>query len=500
MGRRGRRAWRALASAFACSLGLGLGAFAPSAHARELDLVGSWYVLVHYKDENATNADQERWDDRVWVFERKARRLRWVEYPIVVFEDEGGRFERRHTGQYARILHYWEPNAAQRANIAAGLKVNSRGSKNKSLRGSDAKGWASGRRGSAASASVVTYEEVWTIDGMPDLPVFRRADFMGGGRTDTMEGLTEYATTKREGDDWLEGTFVRDGSRRGTFRMMRAGAVGGLDAHKSQSDIQQEAFRRSIATSPQIRAQAADDLKGALEQEGIFLGAAELESLAGETVQWTVDGVPPPEIQQRVTERLAEDYWGFLPAAAEPDASVRYRFPFDPTTPRRLLLGVGGEGDAAVTREGLAGRLEQLARHTDWARHAFKFELPQGSAVQAARAGEVARVVDVPRPPGGARPGNPNGVWILHEDGTAALYLHLSSGIPVRPGRTVAAGEVLGKSGKPGYAKLPMLHFSVIRVDAGGSPQSVDIRFDDGSAEGVVPSAGRSYPGSAAGS
>jgi murein DD-endopeptidase MepM/ murein hydrolase activator NlpD len=481
-------------------LGLLLCLAAPAA-ARDLDLSGSWYVLIHYKDANAGNPDEERWDDRVWVFERTGRRLRWVEYPIVVFEDETGRFERRHTGQYARILHYWEPNAGQRANIAAGLKVNSRGSKNKTLRGSDAKGWSSGRRGSAASASVVTYQEVWSIEGMPDLPVFRRADFMGGGRTDTMQGLTEYATTERVGDDLLKGTFVRDGTRRGTFRMLRAGAVGGLDTKKSQREIQEQAIRRSIATSPQIRAQAAADLEQALAGEGVFPGAEELDRLAGDTVEWTMDGVPPAELRRRAAERVVADYWSFLPRGAEPDPGARYRFPFDPATPRTLLLGVGGESAAPPVADAALGELEPLARHRDWARHAFKFALPPGSDVLAARAGEVVRVIDGFEPEGERPRGNPNAVWVRHEDGTTALYLHLAGGIAVRPGRAVAAGDRLGASGRPGYGEAPpLLHFSVMRLDASGAPHSVDIRFDDGSAAGLVPSAGRRYPGGDPGS
>jgi murein DD-endopeptidase MepM/ murein hydrolase activator NlpD len=66
--------------------------------------------------------------------------------------------------------------------------------------------------------------------------------------------------------------------------------------------------------------------------------------------------------------------------------------------------------------------------------------------------------------------------------------------IPVRPGARVEAGDPLGKSGTPGYVKVPLLHFSVLRVDGEGSPQSIDIRFDDGTPEGVVPIAGKSYP------
>jgi len=199
-----------------------------------VDLTGTWYVLVHYKDDHSPNPEQERWDDRVWVFEPKGRRLEWTEYPIVVFDDDTGRFERRANGQYARILHSWEPSETQLADIRDGLQVNNRGSKSKRLRGSDADGWNSGRSAGAASASVVTYQEVWSIEGLPDRPVFRRQDFLGGGRTDTMEGLTEYASVE-VGPDEISGTFERDGSRHGSFRMLRSGAVGAVQATTSTS-------------------------------------------------------------------------------------------------------------------------------------------------------------------------------------------------------------------------------------------------------------------------
>ena len=490
-----RRAWLRIA------LGLLLLGLASPAVARDLDLIGSWYVLVHYKDDNAGNADQERWEDKLWVFERKGRRLSWVEYPIVVFEDETGRFERRHTGQYARILHFWEPDVGQRAEIAGGLKVNSRGSKNKTLRGSDERGWTSGRRGSAASASVVTYEEVWSIEGLSGLPIFRRADFMGGGGSDTMEGLTEYASRELcDGGDLLAGTFVRDGTRHGTFQMMRAGAAAALDTGKSQREIQREGFRRSVAESPQIRAQAAADLQASLEESGSYLGAAELDRLAGETVQWALDGMAPAELRRRVVERIAEDDWGFLASGAVHDPSARYRFPFDPATPRRLLLGVGSESSGAPQSAGAKDRFEPLARHSGWARYSYKFELPLGSEVRVARAGEVVRVLDGVEPSGGSTSGAPNTVWIVHEDGSAALYLGLADGIPVRPGQSLAAGDPIGRSARLGRPAVPLLHFSVVRIDELGQARSVDIRFDDGSAAGLVPIAGRSYPGGGAGS
>src|SRR5262245_9315616 len=210
-----------------------------------VELVGTWYVLVHYKDDHAGNPEAERWDDRVWVFEKQGTNLKWTEYPIAVFDDESGRFERRDSGQYARILGSWEPSEAQLADIRDGLQVNSRGSKTKTLRGADAKGWTSGRRGSSGSASVISYEEVWAIEGLPARPVFTRSDFMGGGRTDTLEGSIEYATTEASADA-LSGTYERDGSRHGTFRMLRSGAVGELKGAGTQEELQQKMVRREI--------------------------------------------------------------------------------------------------------------------------------------------------------------------------------------------------------------------------------------------------------------
>jgi hypothetical protein len=189
-----------------------------------VDLVGTWHVLVHYKDDNAPHPERERWDDRIWVFDRVGDRLRWREYPIVVFSDESGRFERRSSGQYARILGSWEPNDRQQAQIAAGLEVNPRGMKSKSLRGSDAEGWRSHSRPARASASVISYVEHWSIASVEDRPVFTREDQLGAERTEDLVGITRYTTGSIDpGGGVLRGAFERDGTRHGTFRMTRSG-------------------------------------------------------------------------------------------------------------------------------------------------------------------------------------------------------------------------------------------------------------------------------------
>lgn len=209
----------------------------PGAAAAKRGLEGSWHVLVHYTDDNSSHPEQVRWHDRIWAFERKGSRLQWVEYPVTVFEDEGGRFERRATGQYARVLGAWQPDEGQLENIRDGLRVNTRGMKKKSLRGSDVDGWQTVSRSRAGSASVITYQEIWSIQGLPRLPVFSQVDVMGSGRTDTLEGVTRYQTTRvGEGGDLLEGRYERDGTRHGSFQMRRAGAAGTLE-EKRQSEL-----------------------------------------------------------------------------------------------------------------------------------------------------------------------------------------------------------------------------------------------------------------------
>ncbi len=453
----------------------------PAAGEETVDLEGTWHVLVHYKDDGSPNPDQERWDDRIWVFERKGRKLRWTEYPIAVFDDTTGRFERRSSGQYARILHYWEPNASQRANIEAGVQVNNRGSKRKTLRGSDEEGWSSGGAQRASSASVITYSEVWTIEGMPDRPVFSRADFMSGARTDSMEGLTRYAATAvRDGGDVVTGRFERDESRHGTFRMVRSGAAQRLKGKKDQRELHQQAMRRSASRDPELRGRAREAVEQQIREAGVPLGREEIDTLATDAIEWTLQGVPGSEVDRRIGEAVRRASWSFAPIGASHDDAARYRWPFDASRPRSLVRGVGAKTPGAPRPP-----------------YAFEFALPVGTPVLAARDGVVVRTVDAY-----ARGGRDaalflqaNAVVVLHEDGTFAIYRHLSRGVRVEPRQAVQAGDALGVSGETGYVDQPLLFFGVMRLEDPETLQSVPIRFDDGTAQGLVPVAERTYGG-----
>jgi len=155
----------------------------------------------------------------------------------VVFTDESGRFENAGTNRMRRIVHAWEPNAAQSAQIGTGLEVNPRGMRSKTLRNTRG-AWRSANRPTAASASVVSYVEYWSIEGEPQLPLFRREDSLGGERTESLEGVTLYETTAVDpAGDVLTGIFDRDGTRHGTFRMTRSGPIANVKGSgKTQSE------------------------------------------------------------------------------------------------------------------------------------------------------------------------------------------------------------------------------------------------------------------------
>ena len=204
--------------------GLPAGGLAIGAEGGAVDLIGTWHVTVHYRDEASANPDAERWDDKVWRFEIRGSRLQWTEFPIVVFENRQDRFEGGENERPVRVLHFWEPDEAQLAEIAKGLLVNPRGAKSKGLRGSPSRGYRSAGGLRSESASVIGYSESWRVVGLPREPVFTQDVVMGSGRTEDMQGRTRFTANvvSPEGTE-IRGRFVRDGTRHGTFVLRRGG-------------------------------------------------------------------------------------------------------------------------------------------------------------------------------------------------------------------------------------------------------------------------------------
>jgi len=220
---------------------------APASAVASVDLAGTWHVLVHYRDAGTANPEVLRWEDRVWEFAPKGRRLEWTEFPIVIFDDDAGRFERREgTGQYARVLHAWEPSPGQLANLRSGLAVNDRGSQKKSLRRSgDA--WRSAARASPTSSSVITYQETWSIEDPEGLPVFTQLDLLGSESAEGLEGRTQLRTLEvREEGVLLVGSYERDGTRIGTFQMRRCGPRKPLPKRRPGQAGRPDPLRRQL--------------------------------------------------------------------------------------------------------------------------------------------------------------------------------------------------------------------------------------------------------------
>lgn len=226
MAREGPQALRADRAALAALAGIAL--LLAASPARALDLEGTWYVLAHYQDSASNNPEAWRWEDRVWRFARQGDQLEWTEWPIVVLDNEEGRFERLGSNRQSRVLIAWEPNDAQLADIRNGLQVNSRGVKIKTLESSGGDGddtWRS-TSGAAATGSAVmlTYSEDWTIEDAGGTPRFRRDDSLGGGMAESMDGSTAYRTEEvRDDGNELVGSYQRDGTQVGRFRMIRSG-------------------------------------------------------------------------------------------------------------------------------------------------------------------------------------------------------------------------------------------------------------------------------------
>jgi hypothetical protein len=190
-------------------------------------LFGAWHVLVHYRDAASSDAERERWDDRAWVFEREGDRLRWTEYPIIVFDDETGRFEKDGANRAFRIPHHWQPDEAQLADIKNGLAVNERGMAAATLRRSEGS-WVSAPKQATSSASMIRYVESWRVDPAAEGPIFKREDSLRSERAEDLTGVTIY-TTRAVADDGrrLRGDFERDSTQHGAFTMTRAAGVHG---------------------------------------------------------------------------------------------------------------------------------------------------------------------------------------------------------------------------------------------------------------------------------
>jgi murein DD-endopeptidase MepM/ murein hydrolase activator NlpD len=111
---------------------------------------------------------------------------------------------------------------------------------------------------------------------------------------------------------------------------------------------------------------------------------------------------------------------------------------------------------------------------------ALDFKMKRGTKICAARDGVVSRVKEN-SDRGGLNKKylrDANNIVIEHNDGTRSGYWHLQkNGAFVNVGDTVKAGQVIGLSGKTGYAALPHLHF-IVWMAGVGRRRPIPTRFE----------------------
>ncbi len=149
------------------------------------------------------------------------------------------------------------------------------------------------------------------------------------------------------------------------------------------------------------------------------------------------------------------------------DSSYVYALPYEKNTSHCLVQGY-------------------FSRFSHKERAALDFKMKRGTKILAAREGIVVRVKKDGNKGGWNRKYRPYGnvIVIQHPDGSRAGYWHLQeNGALVNVGDTVRKGQMIGLSGKTGYAALPHLHFLVWTFNNRGDWQQVPTRFQ--TSEGI---------------
>lgn len=123
---------------------------------------------------------------------------------------------------------------------------------------------------------------------------------------------------------------------------------------------------------------------------------------------------------------------------------------------------------------------------------AYDFRRRCGSPVLAARKGEVVDFEDRHAANGSDKPNN--FIWIKHDDGSVAKYLHLmTKSVKVKKGATVTQGQELAKVGNVGNSMTGHIHFIVVDKEKGG--KNIPVAFSDSDLKGDkgIPRTFRSY-------
>lgn len=112
-------------------------------------------------------------------------------------------------------------------------------------------------------------------------------------------------------------------------------------------------------------------------------------------------------------------------------------------------------------------------------RAALDFKMKRGTHIVAVRDGIVIRVKEDGSKGGWSKKyrNQGNNIVIQHSDNSRSGYWHLQKdGALVNVGDTVKQGQLIGLSGKTGYAATPHLHF-IVWKSSGGNWRQIATRF-----------------------
>lgn len=148
-------------------------------------------------------------------------------------------------------------------------------------------------------------------------------------------------------------------------------------------------------------------------------------------------------------------------------------------------------GRSYVCSQGFAGTIS----HYGVFQFAVDFNMPIGTVVTAARAGQV-EFVEEGYTDDSRDINETNLVVVQHSDGTYARYCHLTkNGSLVERGQTVSMGDRIGLSGMSGSGiPLPHLHFDVTTGCSRTTCQTVPFCFRNTTPHPYGPEPGMRYP------
>ena len=171
--------------------------------------------------------------------------------------------------------------------------------------------------------------------------------------------------------------------------------------------------------------------------------------------------------------------WTIGSKDAKHDKNYIYRLPYKLGTKEMVSQGFNGKFS-----------------HYGESQYAVDFNMKEGTGVYAAREGIVVQTKSDSNRGGVSRSfeKHANYVTIEHKDGTLATYSHLKqNGVVLKVGDKIQRGQLLGYSGKTGYAQGPHLHFIVYKATDGQGRKSIPVRFMSVNGIIVTPLSGRFY-------